>query len=138
VASRLAALPAGTRILLGYDVPVVPVAASVAEAAETEEEIAETDLPLEGAAVNPAGARPLSTGNGHANGHGHSNGNGHPNGNGKAAAVVATLEALRKKGFGRLLVDGRATAFDDVDVAALAGRPELHVIVDRLIVEPGI
>ena len=31
-------------------------------------------------------------------------------GNGKAAAVAATLDALRKKGFGRLLVDGRGHA----------------------------
>ena len=59
---------------------------------------------------------------------------------GQAVARTATAasSALRRKGFGRLLVDGRATAFDEVDTAALAGRPELHVIVDRLVVEPGI
>jgi excinuclease ABC subunit A len=112
VASRLAALPAGTRLLLGFDVAVVPVAPA-AESAETEEEIADV-------AQAPDGWP----------------GNGHTNG--RPAAVAATLDALRKKGFGRLLVDGRATAFDDVDTAALAGRPELHVIVDRLAVEPGI
>ncbi|HNV03358.1 MAG TPA: excinuclease ABC subunit UvrA [Vicinamibacterales bacterium] len=60
------------------------------------------------------------------------------NGDGRSAAVAATLEALRKKGFRRLLVEGRAADFDEADPAALAGRPELHVIVDRLVVEPGI
>ena len=42
------------------------------------------------------------------------------------------IETLRRKGFGRLLVDGRAVAFDDVDPAALAGRPMLQVVVDRV------
>jgi excinuclease ABC subunit A len=130
VASRLAALPAGTRILLGFHVPVVPVAPGGSEPAEAEEEIAD---------VAPAAERPdllpKQPANGGAAGSGSVAG---VNGNGKAAAVTATLESLRKKGFGRLLVDGRATTFDDVDPAALAGRPELHVIVDRLVVEPGI
>ena len=124
VAARLAALPTGARILLGFDVPVVPVAPAAAEPAETEEEIA--DVPP--AASAPLDLVPPKHGDGHGNG----------NGTARAAAVAATLETLRKKGFGRLLVDGRATAFDDVDAAGLAGRPELHVIVDRLVVEPGI
>jgi len=127
VAARLAALPAGTRILLGFDVPVVPVAPAGHESADSEEEIA--DMAAADAAPGPAAAAP-----GDGNGAGPANGNGH----GKAAAVAATLESLRRKGFGRLLVDGRPTAFDDVEPAALAGRPELHVIVDRLVVEPGI
>jgi excinuclease ABC subunit A len=135
VAARLAALPAGTRILLGFDVPMVPVAPAIAESAETEEEIADVAAPD---AVPELG--PVKAGIGQANGQasGHANGDRNGNGNGKAAAVVATLDSLRKKGFGRLLVDGRAAAFDEVDPAALAGRPELHVIVDRLVVEPGI
>ena len=34
--------------------------------------------------------------------------------------VIETLDALRRKGFGRLLVDGRtAVSFDDVEVALL-------------------
>ena len=118
VASRLAALPAGTRLLIGFSVAVVPVTPAVAEPAEAVEEIAEAGLPLE-----PADA---------------ANGMAGTNGNGKISAVAATLDALRKKGFGRLLVEGRPTSFEDVDEAALAGRPELHVIVDRLVVEPGI
>src|SRR5207244_6217166 len=47
-------------------------------------------------------------------------------------AVVATINALRKKGFARLLVDGRAVAFDDIDPASLADRSMLQVVVDRL------
>jgi excinuclease ABC subunit A len=126
VASRLAALTAGARILLGFDVAVMPVGPAAAEPADSEEEIADV-APGADAAPDLGPAKP-------ADGGGHGNGNG----NGKAAAVAATLESLRKKGFGRLLVDGRATPFDDVDPAALAGRPELHVIVDRLVIEPGI
>jgi excinuclease ABC subunit A len=122
VAGRLAALPARTRLLLGFDVAVMPVAANGADAgADTVEEIAETDLPLEppGGTAGIAGA-PGS------------------NGNGKGGAVAATLDHLRKRGFGRLLLDGRATAFEEIDGETLAGRSLLQVIVDRIVVEPGI
>jgi excinuclease ABC subunit A len=39
---------------------------------------------------------------------------------------------LRRKGFGRILVDGRAVPFDEADIAVLAGQPALAVIVDRI------
>ncbi len=46
--------------------------------------------------------------------------------------------ALRRKGFGRLLVDGRAAvSFDDVEVALLKDQSVLHVVVDRLRVAAG-
>jgi voltage-gated sodium channel len=98
VAARLAALPAGTRILLGFDVAVVPVAPAAAEAADVEEEIADIEpeadfgqdlLPLE----NGDGER-----SGHGNGTDHGTGNGHGRGNGsgtgKAAAVVANAALI--------------------------------------------
>ncbi len=46
------------------------------------------------------------------------------------------LENLRRKGFGRLLVDGQAVAFEDVDAAALKAMTTLRVVVDRLKVSP--
>src|SRR5688500_8887771 len=42
------------------------------------------------------------------------------------------LENLRRKGFGRLLVDGQAMAFEDVDGAALKAMSTLRVVVDRI------
>jgi excinuclease ABC subunit A len=51
------------------------------------------------------------------------------------ASVASMLEALRRKGFGRLLIDGRAVAFEDVDPVVLASQPSIHVVVDRLRIE---
>ena len=45
------------------------------------------------------------------------------------------LETLRRKGFGRLLVDGQAVAFEDVDAAALKAMTVLRVVVDRVKVD---
>ncbi|MYD88177.1 MAG: excinuclease ABC subunit A, partial [Acidobacteria bacterium] len=49
-----------------------------------------------------------------------------------ASAVAAALDGLRRKGFGRLHVDGRAVSFDDLDPEALAGSDALQVVVDRI------
>src|SRR5438445_813200 len=46
------------------------------------------------------------------------------------ASIAAAIASLRKKGFARLMIDGRAVAFDDVDVASLADRSMLQVVVD--------
>ena len=93
VAGALAALPAGTRLLVGFVLPVVQAAA------------------LDGGDPGAAGGDPGAAG---------------------ADPVVASLETLRRKGFGRLCMDGRAVAFDDLDPAALAGRPVLDVVIDRI------
>ena len=49
--------------------------------------------------------------------------------------VAETLAALRRKGFGRLYVDGETVSLEDVDSATLKDRPLLQVIVDRLKVD---
>jgi excinuclease ABC subunit A len=111
VAKRLNALPSGTRLLVGFEMPVVGVAA--VEEREPAEEIAS----LEGDAVLPLApgdvvARPMR-------------------GNGQEP-VVATVEALRKKGFHRLFVDGSARALDEIHPSRLKDCTTLQVIVDRL------
>ena len=53
-----------------------------------------------------------------------------------ASAVATALDGLRRKGFGRLHVDGRAVSFDDLDPDALAGRDALQVVVDRIRTAP--
>jgi excinuclease ABC subunit A len=49
--------------------------------------------------------------------------------------IVETLGALRRRGFGRLLIDGRASPLDEIDPAALRGRTALDVVVDRVRIE---
>jgi excinuclease ABC subunit A len=102
VARRLNALPQGTRFLIGYDMPVVSVPDAIPSGDLEEGEAVETDEPV---------AR--------------RNGNG-------GDAVGATIDSLARRGFRRLLVDGRAVSVDDLDRALLAGRSMLQVVVDRV------
>ena len=121
VARRLVQLPVGTRLVVGFDLPVLSVGAGGADqigTADTVDEIGEAgadDAPM--AATAGAGAAGAT---------------------GTPDAVTATVDSLRKKGFGRLLVGGLAVAFDQVDVAALAGRPALQVVADRIAIDAGI
>ena len=46
--------------------------------------------------------------------------------------LASAVDGLRRKGFGRLCLDGRAVAFDDLDPSALAPRDALQVVVDRI------
>ncbi len=116
VARQLGELPAGVRLLLGFDLPIFEAAPLATDGAAEVDELSEVveengDAP-DAAPVPVRKAAADSTGN--------------------ARAIGETIEALRRKGFGRLLVDGRAVAFDDLEPAALAGRTMLQVVVDRL------
>ena len=98
-ARQLLALPEGTRLLVGFESPVVPPGAGPG---------AGTGEPAPGLSGAPQ------------------------------SPVEAAIAALRKKGFGRLIVDGRAVRLDDVDPGAPADRATLQVVVDRLQVGPDL
>jgi hypothetical protein len=50
----------------------------------------------------------------------------------KVSAVRSTIAGLRRKGFRRIVLDGQAVPFDDLDPATLTGHAFLQVVVDRL------
>src|SRR5204863_5504683 len=113
VAQKLGALAAGTRLLIGFDLPIVDTASTAAGDAPEVDELAEQAEP--GGEEAPGEARAAD----------------------KALAatpraIASTIEGLRKKGFARLLVDGRAVGFDDIDPAALGQRTHVQVVVDRI------
>jgi excinuclease ABC subunit A len=103
VAKRLGELPAGTRVLIGFELPVVSMAtANPSSDAETVEEQEALDLEPVAKTIDP---------------------------------IAAALDTLRKRGFGRLLIDGQAVSFDEIDPASLKSRSALEVVVDRLRIE---
>src|SRR5215467_14158451 len=113
VAARLAGLAAGTRLLIGFDLPVIEAVAATTDSADVVDEVQEQ--PEESADVAAAPPKTTSTSRATATG-----------------AVAATIDALKRKGFGRLLVDGRALSLDEVNAAALADPQMLQVVVDRV------
>ena len=103
VAKRLAELPAGARVLIGFGIPVVTMPADpAADAADAGEDIPEKE---DKAREDP---------------------------------IVATLNALRRRGFGRLLIDGRAVPLEEIDPASLRSGTTLDVVVDRVRIEGDI
>jgi excinuclease ABC subunit A len=118
VASRLVGLPGGTRLLIGFDLPVLEAAATAAaDSADVVDEVQE----------QPEGSEAADEGSRGSNGSKGSRSSSH-----NAEAITVTIDALKRKGFGRLLVDGRAVSFDEVTAAALADRQLLQVVVDRV------
>jgi excinuclease ABC subunit A len=110
VARRLGELPEGARILIGFDMPVI-VSSALPPTQEIDEE--EPASP-EAAEEAPSAQQVLPD---------------------LVDPVAETLAALRRKGFGRLYVDGQTVSLEDVDPATLKDRPSLQVIVDRLRIE---
>jgi excinuclease ABC subunit A len=109
VAARLAELPEGARLLIGFEMPVItPVPLAPVTADLDEEETADE-------AEDISTAQP-----------------GLPD---LVDPIAETLAVLRRKGFGRLLIEGRAVSLDDIDVATLKDAPTLQVVVDRIKLE---
>ena len=114
VAGRLGELPQGSRVLIGFEIPVVSLPAAEPDAGEerdSEEGLA--DAGHDGQAPGAAAA----------------------NGSHGVDPIAETLNALRRRGFGRLLMDGQAVAFEDIDPASLRGQTRLEVVVDRVRIE---
>ncbi len=111
VSTRLSALPEGTRLLVGFDMPVV---ASTPMAA-TEPEVEDEEVSGDSAEAERPAPQPVL-----------------PD---LVDPVAETIAALRRKGFGRLYVDGQTVNLDDVDTATLRDRALLQVIVDRVKVD---
>ena len=108
VARQIGELGAGMRLVLGFDLPLIESAPLAAGAAQEVDELSEGGT---GHESDDASATWSAAG---------------------ATSVASTLDSLRRRGFGRLLVGGRAVSFDDVDPKALAGQPVLQVVVDRM------
>src|SRR5438132_3988834 len=108
VAKHLLELPAGTRLLVGFEMPVIDVSGVTGS---SDAEIEEADPEASAVVVAPQRKTP------------------------NIAAVTATLDALRRKGFHRLYVKGRTEMLDEVSPAALADLATLQVIVDRVKLE---
>ena len=162
VATRLLELPQGTRLLLGYDMPIVTLAdSSATESADATDEDSSDSLPF----ADPSAPSALSVAlssvadpsapsassvalssvadpsapsvssvalSSVADPSASSAPSAALSSSASSAAIAAMLDGLRRKGFGRLLVNGLAVAIDDVDPATLRDKPSLHVVVDRL------
>jgi excinuclease ABC subunit A len=110
VAGQLGQLPAGARLLIGFEMPLVTSAPLAVDRDLDEEEAADPTGADEDNVAQPALP-------------------------GLVDSVAETLAALRRKGFGRLLVNGDTVALEDVDPSSLKDHSTLKVIVDRLKVD---
>src|SRR5215217_3869127 len=110
VAGRLGGLPEGARILIGFEMPVI-VSPPLPQTHDVDEE---EPASAEAAEDTPSPQPILPD---------------------LVDPVAETLATLRRKGFGRLYVDGRTLPLDELDPGTLKNHPSLQVIVDRLRIE---
>jgi len=109
VAKRLGELPAGTRLLLGFSLPIVAMASPKTGADGENGDDAEDEDTQDSRLKSQT--LPLTD------------------------PITETLEGLRRRGYARLLINGQAVNLDEVDRVALKSRTTLEVVVDRLRIE---
>ncbi|MEP6914402.1 MAG: excinuclease ABC subunit A, partial [Acidobacteriota bacterium] len=112
VSRRLVELTEGTRLLIGFDMPIVTSTPLTRDAAPEDEEA----TAAESGGADDAGPP-------------------QPELPDLVDPTAEALAALRRKGFGRLYLDGRTVTLEDVAPAALQDRATLQVIVDRVRIE---
>jgi len=114
VAKRLNELPVGTRLLIGFALPLVSMSAG---ATPSDPDLAdESD----------------------GNGNGNDDGDVTPSPVSRTPnldAITQTLETLRRRGFGRVLLDDVAVMIDDVKPESFKGQSAIEVVVDRIKVD---
>lgn len=114
VARHLSQLPEGTRLLIGFEMPIVDPG-SVTEGSDADDDgyDSERDLGMgaRDSISNPESRIPSPD------------------------SVAATVDALRRKGFHRLFVNGRTVLLDEVNPAELRNVTSLKLIVDRVKLE---
>ncbi len=118
VAGRLSGLPAGTRLLIGFDMPIVRPAPLTAREPEPDPALDEEEVA--GDAVEDEASAPQ------------------PDLPDLVDPVAETLSALRRKGFGRLYLDGQTVTLEDVDTSTLKDQTTIKVVVDRLKVDEDV
>ena len=114
-AGALLRLPVGTRLLIGFDRPLVAASGPRLTMADLDDDAGDDEAD---------DARPVDA-------------SAETGTDAQRAAAAAAIETLRRRGFGRALVGGRTRTFDDLlaDPAALDGLDSLAVVVDRVKVD---
>src|SRR5258708_1568435 len=102
VANRLGAMPDGTRLLIGFDMPIV----ATAPLAATEPDVEDEEVVGDAVETDAGAPQPVL-----------------PD---LVDPVAEMIAALRRKGFGRLFVDGRTVNLEDIDTASLRDRSMLQ------------
>jgi excinuclease ABC subunit A len=117
VAAQLGSLEPGARLLIGFDMPVVTTTSLPMRDVEAERDLDAREGESEADAEDDVPAQPSLPS--------------------LVDSVAETIAALRRKGFGRLYVDGQTAALEDVQVdpSRLKDRQLLQVIVDRIKVD---
>jgi excinuclease ABC subunit A len=131
VARQLSELPEGTRLLIGFDMPVVdPGGVTEGSDADGDEYDSngngDSGIGLDSAASAEGFGGP---------GRSADETDAQRRGFGIRDSVTATVDALRKKGFHRLFVNGRTVMLDEVSAQELRHLTTLKVIVDRVKLE---
>ncbi len=114
-AKHLAGLPEGTRLLIGFDMPVVdPGGVVEGTDAENDDEDPGEGFSEPHRSADDEDAQRRGT---------------------SSAPLAFTLNELRRKGFHRLYVNGRTVTLDDVTPAELRDQTTLKVVIDRVKLE---